>query len=329
MKTIRVLHVLYGMKLEIKRLGVSEIVLKHKKLRRKKMNLKEAINRIDSTSVIEAITDEQRKEIQSKLLEMYSDLFCVCQRYGIVPYLGGGSCLGAVRHQGFIPWDDDLDVNITREDYEKLKNVFDAELSSKYILVAPNYSSVSISRFPKMLMKGTKLVEIGGPKREDYQCLSIDLFVIENVPENKFLRMLKGTYANILEYIAGRVQMYQDSDELSNKLMKLTGNRYYFDKMVGAVFSFRDVSFWNNYVDKVVQYKKHTSLCNFPTGRKHYFGEILEKNELFPEVLVDFENIKAPIFKGYDYYLTNLYGEYMDIPSVENREKHFIKEVKL
>ena len=292
------------------------------------MNLKEAINTIDSTSIVKPVTDEQRLKIHKMLLEMYSDLLRVCQKYNIIPYLGGGSCLGAVHH-GFIPWDDDLDINLTRNDFEKLEGVFDEELSDKYILVAPNYSKESISRFPKILMKETKLVEIGGSKRQEYQRLFIDLFLIENVPENKIIRNIKGIYVNVLEYIAGRVQMYQDSDELSNKLMKLTGKRYYFEKVIGFAFSFHKASYWNNCVDKAVQHKKDTSLCNFPTGRKHYFGEILEKDKLLPETYVNFENIKAPIFKGYDYYLTNLFGDYMKIPSVEKREKHFIQEIKL
>ena len=72
------------------------------------------------------------------LLEMYSDILRVCEKYNIRVMLGGGSALGAVRHGGFIPWDDDLDLIMPREDYNKFISVFDKELSDLYEITSPN-----------------------------------------------------------------------------------------------------------------------------------------------------------------------------------------------
>lgn len=293
------------------------------------MALKESLNRIELSNIVISISDSQRKELQNVLLEMYSDILSVCKKYKIIPYLGGGSALGAIRHKGFIPWDDDLDINMTRSDYKRFCKVFNKELSEKYILCAPNYSKESITRFPKIIKKNTKFVEIVGTKNPRLQGVFLDIFIIENVPMNKLHRVLKGYMCNLLEFIAGRVQMYKDSDDDAKKLLKKTGVSYYINRFVGFLFSFKSAYFWNDLVDKSVRYNKKSKLCNMPTGRKHYFGEIFEKTKLFPEVYVDFENIKAPVFKGYDYYLKNLYGDYMVIPQKNKREKHFVKEIKL
>lgn len=293
------------------------------------MNLKEAINSVKNKGEIKVLSDKERSELQNTLVEMYKDLLEVCEKYKLTPYLGGGSALGAVRHGGFIPWDDDFDVNMTREDYSVLQSVFERELSDKYILSAPNYKGKSITRFPKILKKGTKLAETIGPREDELQCVFIDIFLIENIPENRFHMLMKGTVCNTLEYIASRVNLYVNADSVSISLLKQTGCRYYLDRFVGAFFSWIPLGVWNNLVDRAVQYPKDSSLCGFPTGRKHYFGEILEKKKLFPQRYIQFGDIMVPVFSGVDYYLRNLFGDYMKIPPEEKREQHFIREMKL
>ena len=294
------------------------------------MGYKEAFNHIKDCGALIEIDEDLRRKIQKELLEMYGDILRACQKYSIVPFLGGGSALGAIRHKGFIPWDDDLDINMTREDYLIFQSVFEKELSDKYILNAPNYSLDAISRFPRIMKRGTKYVEIGATNDERLQCLAIDVFLIDAIPENGLYRKIKGCYCNALEFIAGRVSSFQNRSATSTALLKAAGMKWYLlDRIVGFLFSYRKYSAWNDKVDRAVLYDGKSRLCGFPTGRKHYFGEIHEREKLFPEVYVGFENIQAPVFKGYDYYLTMLYGQYMQIPPVEKREKHFVERVEL
>ncbi|MGM9579929.1 MAG: LicD family protein, partial [Anaerovibrio sp.] len=85
---------------------------------------------------------------------MYCDIKAVCDKYNLTIVLGGGSALGAVRHKGFIPWDDDLDLNMPRKDYEKLLSVLEAELGKEYYFSAPHTKGVE-SQFLKIHKKDT------------------------------------------------------------------------------------------------------------------------------------------------------------------------------
>ena len=85
------------------------------------------------------LDDDGLKKYQSELLKMISDVFTFFDENGIAYSLSGGSILGAIRHKGFIPWDDDVDINIPRESYDKLFSLFESDnsLSRKYYLQSP------------------------------------------------------------------------------------------------------------------------------------------------------------------------------------------------
>ncbi len=87
----------------------------------------DVFKQVDSEGLIE-VTGEKLCALQGVLLQMLRDVDSVCSRHGIPYTLGGGSCLGAARHQGFIPWDDDLDINMTREGYRRFAEAYGAEL---------------------------------------------------------------------------------------------------------------------------------------------------------------------------------------------------------
>ena len=80
------------------------------------------------------LSDDERYKLKQCLMEIYQDITFICKKYNLTFMLGGGSALGAVRHKGFIPWDDDLDLMMSREDYNKLIKVFPKEVGDKYII---------------------------------------------------------------------------------------------------------------------------------------------------------------------------------------------------
>ncbi len=299
-------------------------------MRENTFSIKNKVNAIYTDDLFHEIAPEERKQLQNALLNMYKDILRVCEKYAIIPYLVGGSALGAVRHQGFIPWDDDLDVGMTRADYGKFRKIFRKELSKEYILNAPNYSMDPKARFPKVIKKNTvcrEIVDVNDPKRNG---LFVDIFILDDVPENAVIRKMKGTFCNGLEFVSGQVFLKEHMTEEAKEMYLRMGKRSYLAHyLTGAVFSVIPSRNWFHATDKAVRYSRQSPYVGIPTGRKHYFGEIFEKKDLFPAVYLPFEDIKAPVFCNYDKYLRNLYGDYMQIPEEKDREKHYIVELKL
>ena len=273
------------------------------------------------------VDDSTRVRLQNALLAMYKDILAVCDNLGITPYLIGGSALGAVRHQGFIPWDDDLDIGMTREDHSIFVSAFEERLGDRYTINAPNLSEKPKCRFTKIFKKGTVCREITDPP-EALNGIFLDIFIIENVPRNKALRTIKGMWCNALQFISTQVFMYENREQVlqfsqGNTQRSSIGKRL----KIGKLFSFRSSGKWFNAVDKAVRYRK-TGLYGIATGRKHYLGEIFEEQVFFPKQYLPFCDIQAPVFNDYDPYLKNLYGDYMTLPPEEKRERHYLVELK-
>lgn len=279
---------------------------------------------------LKELSENELGTLKTILLNAYEDIYKACLANNLNVMLIGGSLLGSVRHKGFIPWDDDFDLAMNRKDFEELKSIFDEILGAKYELLAPNYKNAAKQRFPQVLIRNTRLSTIDEMKNGIRNEIRIDIFIIEYVPENKIHRCLKGHLCNALMYIAGLVQSYENDNVLLKQFMSQTndGAKFYQRRLkIGKFFSFFSCSKWFDIIDKFVQYKKESSLSSLPTGRKHYFGEILPTNIFFPTITGQFENCEANIPNGFDAYLKNLYGDYMQIPPVEKREKHFICDI--
>lgn len=298
--------------------------------RKKAFNAKSILSKSDIDAQHIEIDDELRREIQAVILSIYKDVKAVCDKYGLLLFLSGGSALGAVRHQGFIPWDDDMDLTMTRTDYNAFERIFEKELSDKYVLMAPGYKNGSRSRFPKVLKKGTVFREIGIHAPDEECGIFLDIFILDNVPDNKILKLTKGTICNVLEFIAGQVLWNEgNAEEVLIAYKKADKKQYWIRRITGKVFSFKSAKDWNRLIDKVIQYDKETGNCTHATGRKHYFGEILPKEVFLPGTQARFENQDVLLFSDPDTYLKKMYGDYMRIPDESEREQHFVEELKL
>ena len=275
------------------------------------------------------IDGELRLRLQETLLGIYKDVKEVCDRNGITLFMIGGSALGAVRHKGFIPWDDDMDLSMSREDFRKFCGIFERELSDKYILNAPNYSKTPKNRFPRILKRDSHMKGIFDTDDEALQKIFVDLFILDNCPDNRLVRFVKGHYCNFLFMVSWIVFIYENRNEHVKRFLCSGGRiNYDFRMLIGFLFSWRSACRWFERFDKAAQYDHPTRDCCLASGRKHYFGEIMRREQWFPGQIESFCGEDARIFQDKDYYLRNLYGDYMKLPPEDKREHHNVVELR-
>ncbi len=293
-------------------------------------NSKQVLNHVSGEDLFVEITDKERNDLQKILLEMYDDVRSICDQNHLTVFLAGGSALGAVRHQGFIPWDDDLDLAMTRRDYRKFSRLFERELGEKYFLLEPNGELPAKSRFPKIVKKDTLFREITDASEEQLCGVFLDVFILDNIPQNRFAQKMKEFRCNTLEFIAGQVLVYEINTPEMKELYSRAGKwNYYLRKWIGFLFSFRSTRKWYDYIDLAVQYQGKTALCGLPTGSKHYLGEVFQKTDIFPARYLPFAGRQAAVFHNVEKYLQNLYGDYMIIPDEADRARHYVKEIRI
>lgn len=273
---------------------------------------------------------QERQKLQESLLGIYSDIFSVCEKYKIKPFLQGGTLLGKLRHNGFIPWDDDLDLGMRRDDYEKFKRIFQKELGSNYILKGPGCPEGATNRFIQVFRKNTYYKSVGMPDSIPHH-IYIDIFPIDYAPDQKGKRFIKGLWCNCLMAIAGGVEFRETLTKEMKQIMEdnFSGRvNMWIRLLIGKIFSFRPLNWWYGKIDRTLLEKKKTGYCTSGTGRKHYLGEVVKADVFFPLKRSEFEGYLAWIPNQPENYLRNLYGDYMRIPDEKNREEHFIEELR-
>ena len=295
------------------------------------MRLGKLLKTIDLENAgLHIVTDEELKKCQNLLLEMIIDIAGLCDKYDIEWLLSGGSILGAVRHKGFIPWDDDVDIFMTRENVVKLQKVF-PEIADKYTLAMPG-DDRNLFHYPRIYKKGTKVRSV--QSAGETHGLVLDIFVLENAYNNKFLRYLHGIECTIYLFIDTCVRMRACKDSVlkyggNNKKLR---NAVNLRATLGKIFAFKTIEQWMEASDKCFSKVKDNQskyvVC--PSGAMHYFGEMFIREKLCSTIEVPFESYKVKIPEDYHYYLTMRYGKnYMTPPQKDKIERHIYVEFDL
>ncbi len=285
-----------------------------------------AMQKTPQMDMIHEVTDEELQQLHACFLEMMKDFIQVCEENDLCYMLAGGTALGAVRHKGFIPWDDDVDFLMPREDLNRFVEIFDKTMAQKYEMTSPNSKYQLESMITGFYKKNTLKASFLAYNTPFPKGVHIDIFAIESVPTGAVARRIKGLTAMMLQYIGVSTLFYTyRSKEKRDFFCQTAAGRinYYLRCTVGFLFSFRHYEVWGNRFDRFVRGKKDTELWAVPTDIGHYFGHIMPKSVYYPPVKGTFEGIEVNLPHDVDAYLKNQYGDYMTIPPVEDREKHY------
>lgn len=248
------------------------------------------------------------RHLQLVILSIIKDLDKIATKYNIPYYLLGGSCIGAIRHKGFIPWDDDLDIILTRENYNKLIEACKKDLDLDKYYLQEGLKDWPLA-FTKIRLMNTYLQE----PEDDYASeekhgIYIDIFPMDNVPDSKIKAALQYVLAKYyLCYLLG-LRKYK-SASFTKKLMMLAAYPLRINILRKAIVK---------YIEKFN--KVHTKALGFFYGRTRYRNSITSRSIYGKPTYVPFEDTLLPVPEHYHEYLTQLFGDYMKLPP-EDQQK--------
>jgi len=249
------------------------------------------------------------KSLELNLLRYFRD---VCSANGLSYFLGYGTLLGAVRHKGFIPWDDDIDVWMPREDYEKFIDVECKKNHSRYKLFSPAYDKDYYYAFAKIVDTKTVLEEVGFQPIPDYG-IYIDIFPLDNVPKKHKIFLWSISVIQILRTASvnlhPKLNLTHRSRALIFKILGVLGRFFFFHKSVCLsnklvqLYNFRQTPFVGILVEG---------------GYEKY---IFDRKLLKSVIDIEFENELYPVPENYNAILTRIYGDdYMILPPLEKQK---------
>lgn len=244
--------------------------------------------------------------LQDKILEIavYIDKFCA--EHDIDYCLMGGSALGAKRHGGFIPWDDDLDIFMTPDNYEKFREKF-SEFGNheKFYLQEYGKTKRGYVSVPKLRMNGTTYVEELTKDWKIHQGVFVDIFILHNCPNNKLKRRWQYFWAKCVVVKGMSMRHYNRQKGFRKFLLtiaKILPKKIMVDFALKQVYSFRNT--------------KSDYYCNF-LGKALYKNGTYKKDWFKKTESIPFEKISLLVPNGLHDFLTERFGDYMVLPDAD------------
>lgn len=253
-------------------------------------------------------------------LETLKEIDRICRKNDIQYSLDGGTLLGAIRHGGFIPWDDDADIVMLRSEYEKFYNACKKDLDKdKFFLQEFRTDRNYRWGYSKMRRKGTVFLREGQEHIKCNQGVFVDIFICDNVPDQFLLKRIhwlncfiirKGLYSAV-----GKEGTANRFEKFCYKVLYKIPRNYW----VHLIYIISKLVNTDN--TKVVGHMTYPypKTCRYGMPRE-CFNSYVEKN---------FEGYKFKVFKKYDLYLTLLFGDYMKLPPKNKRKVHPVSKIKL
>lgn len=268
---------------------------------------------------------EKLQEIHSIQLNMALETKRICENNNINYIIIAGTLLGAVRHKGFIPWDEDIDIGMLRPDYDKFIQLAKNELNNDYFLQTWDTDFDYAYPFAKIRKKGTILIESVTASININHGIFIDIFPFDNIPNC----IIKQKYQNIITYVLKRLILAKKNYKVWNsginikfflyKIFKIIAKPLKYEKLIKILVNFMT---------------KYNSTCTKKVvlfgGSYGYKKESIDRNLITDTIKISFENNFFLCPRNYDSYLKQFYGDYMKLPPFYKRyNRHGVVDIKI
>ena len=278
------------------------------------MNLStvDAFKQMKSKEAIE-ISDVDLRRLQLVLVGIVADIDALCREKGLVYMLGGGTALGARRHKGFIPWDDDVDLLFPRDDYERFIPLFRARFGDKYWVHTPADTPEYGLALARIRLKGTSVRTREDLANKQTECGAfVDVFIVENVPLNPVLRFFHGLGSLMLGFLYSCRKFFYER----RFLLQWAGENanvalvFRMKCAIGFFTAFASLDFWTRLWDRWNRLcrNRKSEYVTIPAGRRHYFGELARRTDFCETFDAEWEGSPRKVSKDLDGYMTRLYG---------------------
>ena len=278
------------------------------------------------------LTKEQLRKLQLTELEMLCEVRRICEKHDISYQIIAGTLLGAVRHGGFIPWDDDADVAMLRPEYERFRKVCRTELDKSRFEFQDDRNTPGYRwGYGKLRRKGTLFLREHQENMPYFQGVFIDIFPLDEVPSNYLFRALWNAECFVVrKALWSRVGKEADKKPVKRKIFALLDSipekkiRAHYHRLIRR--SVRLEKMHSGILKKVNHRQRWVRILMFPTPNNAYGyrRKWYEKSALY-----DFEGESVTGIADVDEYLSFKFGTYMKLPPKEQRKVHPVSDLKL
>ena len=283
-----------------------------------------AFKNLDAASGV-TIDDEGLQLLHEVLLVILDDVTSFCESNHIDYVLSGGSCLGAMRHKGFVPWDDDIDIDMPRESYDRFIKLFPQVFGDKYLVQSPELTPEVGTTQGHVRLRGTTMRLHDDVMLEDAG-ICIDIFPIENTYNNPIARNLHGFACLSAGFLFSCRRFWRDR-KFYAELGK--GNASFLrtariKAAIGLPCALLSTETWSSIVTRVYSMCKNSEseMVAVPSGRGHFYGELLPRAKFAESRMEKFEGRDVRVPRDAEGYLEQHYGDWQTVPPAENREYH-------